>query len=49
MSVSIPCTSSRVWARVVVLRLLGVNGLNVDNAWLKSESFLTGWYRFLTY
>ena len=27
MPVSIPCTSSRVWARVVVSQLLGVNGL----------------------
>ena len=42
MTVAVSGTSSRAWAWVVVLQILGENGLNVDNAWLKSERFLNG-------
>ena len=49
MLVSIVCTSSKEWARVGLLPLLGVNVFNVDNACLKSERFLNGWVPFPTY
>ena len=44
MLVSIVCTSSKEWARVGLLQLLGRS--KVDNAWLESERFLNGWVSF---
>ena len=46
MLVSIVCTSSKEWARVGVLQLLGVNVFNAGNACLKSDRFFDGWVSF---
>ena len=51
MTVAVAGTSSKAWAWVVSLQLIGVNGFVVDNAWMKSQRsmvracFQTYWER----
>ena len=46
MMISMFGTSSKASVWLAVLPTFGLNGLNVDDAWLKSERFLTSWKLF---